>query len=141
MRLKLYEPHRSLLGISANWIAALIYIVPGILGIIIPSISSFTFLLPIILYLVERTSKLVRFHCLQYILMSLFSSCVMYALYLLCLLSDSLIMIAYAISQLFSLIMFALLLYSMYKAFLWRSWRVPILGDLSSKIVKEEIES
>ncbi len=141
MKLKLYEHHKSSFGLNANLVAGMVYLIPGILGMLSETIAPFTFLIPILVYFFERKSKLVRFHALQYILMSLFSTAVMYLLIMLCMISEALLIVAYYASNLITLILFGLLVYAVYKALMWQSWRVPVLGEFASRIVQEKMDT
>lgn len=141
MKFKIYEPHKSTLGLDANWVSMLVYILPGILSMMIDALSPFMFLIPIVVFFVEKKSQLVKFHSLQYILMSLFSTVCNLLLVGLGMAGGIAFLIAYYTSIFLTYVLFGLLLFSMYKAFQWRSWRVPVLGKFASKIINEEIEN
>lgn len=139
MNLKLYDKHKSF-GIDANLVASMIYLVPGLIGMLIPAVSSFTFLIPIIVYFIERNSKFVRFHCLQYLLLSFVSSLLLYLMLFLIVIDESLAVFAITATNLITVGMFGALVFCVFKAALWRSWRVPYIGWIASKIVKEELD-
>lgn len=69
------------MGLDANIVAGLIYIVPGLIGLLFERLSPYTFILPVLLYFLEKKSDLVRFHALQYLALSLTSNLVNAILY------------------------------------------------------------
>lgn len=140
MKLKLYSVHQSSLGLDANIVAGLIYIVPGLIGLLFEGLSPYTFILPVLLYFLEKKSDLVRFHALQYLALSLASNLINAILYFGSLKSDIFFMIAYYLGSGVTLTFFGFLIYAFVKALCWRSWRVPLLGALVSKIIGEEID-
>lgn len=49
-------------------------------------------------------------------------------------------MIAYYLGSDVTLTFFGFLVYAFVKALCWRSWRVPVIGWIVSKIIGEEID-
>ena len=65
MSLKTYEPHKSSIGgMDANIMALLAYLVALILNFI-PGAHWFTWLVPLIIFFLEKDSMLVKFHAAQ----------------------------------------------------------------------------
>lgn len=140
MKLKLYPVHRSSLGIDANIVAGLIYIIPGLIGLLWEGLSPYTFIFPILLYFFEKKSDLVRFHALQYLTLSLANNLINVILYFGSLKSATFLMIAYYLESGILFMFLGFLIHALVKAFCWRSWRVPFIGALVSKIIGEEID-
>lgn len=70
MENKIYEPHKSSIGnLDANVMALIAYLGGAILGFI-PGIKYVAFLVPIIIFVIEKESKFVKFHAMQSILLS-----------------------------------------------------------------------
>jgi len=139
MNLKLYDRHKSF-GIDANYVASMIYLIPGLIGMLIPAVSPFTFLVPLLVYFIEKNSKFVRFHCLQYLLLSFVSNLLLYLMMFLMIMDESMAVFAITLTNLITVAMFGALVFCVFKAALWRSWRVPYIGWIASKIVKEELD-
>ena len=140
MKLKLYSPHKSTFGIDANFIAGFLYLIPGILGVLFEDFSPFTFIIPTVIFFAERKSDLVKFHALQYLVLSLASNLVNYILFFGSWYFDAFYVIASYAGTGITLTFFGFLITAMVKAFCWRSWRVPLIGGVISKIIGEEIE-
>ena len=62
------EPHKSSLGMDANLLAMLAYLVTGVLAWI-PGVIYFIWLAPLIVFFFEKNSQFVRFHCMQSVLL------------------------------------------------------------------------
>lgn len=70
MENKIFEPHKSSIGnLDANVVALIAYLGGAILGFI-PGIKYVAFLVPIIIYVIEKESKFVKYHAMQSILLS-----------------------------------------------------------------------
>lgn len=70
MENKIFEPHKSSIGnLDANVITIIAYLGSTILGFI-PGIRYVAFLVPIIIFVIEKESKFVKFHSMQAILLS-----------------------------------------------------------------------
>lgn len=70
MSLRTYEPHKSSLGgTDANIMALLAYLIAIILNFI-PGAHWFAWIVPLIIYLMEKDSQLVKFHAAQAFVLS-----------------------------------------------------------------------
>ncbi len=70
MENKIFEPHKSSIGnLDANVVALIAYLGSTILGLI-PGVKYVAFLVPIIIFVIEKDSKFVKFHAMQAILLS-----------------------------------------------------------------------
>lgn len=70
MENNIYEPHKSSIGnLDANVVALIAYLGSTILGLI-PGVKYVAFLVPIIIFFIEKDSKFVKFHAMQAILLS-----------------------------------------------------------------------
>lgn len=58
------EPHRSSLGMDANILAMLAYLVTGALAWI-PGVVYFIWIAPLVFFFIEKNSEFVRFHAMQ----------------------------------------------------------------------------
>lgn len=138
MNYKQYPKHPSSLGIPANILAMLVYVIPYAVAFIFPAASPFMFILPIVLFFIERASNLVRFHALQYIFISLLATLSANVLFFASLLIPQAVIVFYYINIALFYALFASLIYSAFRAFKWQTWPFPLLGKFIIKLIKEE---
>ncbi len=70
MENKIYEAHKSSIGgLDANIMALIAYLGGAVLGFI-PGVRYVAFLVPIIIYIIEKDSQFIKFHAMQSILLS-----------------------------------------------------------------------
>jgi uncharacterized membrane protein len=70
MRSLQVNPHRSSLGLDANFIMLIAYFGSGLIARV-RGLSSIAWLLPLVVFLLERRSRFVRFHAMQAFVLSL----------------------------------------------------------------------
>lgn len=70
----LYQPHKSSIGgLNANMVAMLSYIASVVVGWI-PVIRYLAWLVPLVIFFVEKDSKFVKFHAMQSFLLHMFGA-------------------------------------------------------------------
>lgn len=74
MKNMIYAPHKSTIGnLDANLVALLVYFVSTVAGWI-PIVKYAAWLAPLVVFFVEKNSRLVRFHSMQAFMLEIFSS-------------------------------------------------------------------
>lgn len=141
------EPHRSSLGMDAN-IAVLIAYLGGVVVSWIPYINYVAFLVPLVIFILEKESNFVRFHAMQgfalnvlglvlRLLVSLAVALVTPSLYL----SSpgaalGIIGAIGFIGTVLSLAILVLAIIAVVNGFQYKEYRLPVLGNLAVKMVE-----
>ncbi len=140
------EPHSSSLGMEAN-IAVLIAYLGGIVIGWIPWFSYIAFLIPLIIFILEKNSKFVRFHAVQSFILSIIGLVMGFLLSLISRLiaplffsssPDAALSIMSAVSftgVLISLVILLIAIIAVINAFQYKKCRLPLLGDLADKML------
>lgn len=74
MNNRIYEPHKSTIAnLDANLVALLVYIISAVAGFI-PVVKYVAWLAPLVVFFIEKNSRLVKFHSMQAFLINVVSS-------------------------------------------------------------------
>lgn len=64
-----YEPHKSsIANLDANLVALFVYLIPMLVGFAFHA-SALAWIIPLIVFFVEKDSDLVKFHCAQAVML------------------------------------------------------------------------
>jgi len=140
------EPHKSSLGMDAN-IACLIAYLGGIVVGWIPYLGYVAFLVPLIVFILEKESKFVRFHSMQSFVLNILSLVISLLLTLIgSLIAPSLIYspgsalavmgVISTIGIIISIIILVLAIIAVVNAFQYKEYRLPVLGNLAAKLTE-----
>ena len=140
------EPHKSSLGMDAN-IAVLIAYLGGVVVGWIPGIRYVAFLVPLVVFILEKESKFVRFHAMQSFALNILGL----VLGLLFTLVTTIISgsIAYSspgtafalisamgvLGIIVSLAILVLAIIAVVNGFQYKEYHLPVLGNLAEKLV------
>lgn len=148
-----YEEHKSsILGMNANLVSLLIYLLPFLINFIFynSDLSYFSWLIALIVIFIEKDSKLVKFHAWQSLLMNLFYGFVgaivtvvgvtgsVYSVVVGNAGGLATSMIVIIIVGIISIIIAILQIIAAVKAYGWVSYRLPIVGNWASKLSHED---
>lgn len=140
------EPHSSSLGMEAN-IAVLIAYLGGVVIGWIPWFSYIAFLLPLIIFILEKESKFVRFHAMQSCSLCILDLVISLLLIVVSrLIAPSLyysspgiaLSIISAVSftgVLISLAILVVVIIGVINTFQYKEYRLPLLSDLADKLL------
>ncbi|MEL7570443.1 MAG: DUF4870 domain-containing protein [Eubacteriaceae bacterium] len=129
MENKIYEPHKSSIGnLDANVVALIAYIGSLILGYI-PIIKYVAFLVPIIIFIIEKESKFVKFHAMQSILLCAVSWII--SIILVIFRYSSVIWILFIIIGLTLLVFYII---GAVKSYKYELYKMPLIGNWAEKI-------
>lgn len=149
---KKYDEHKSsILGLEANIVSLLIYLIPFIVGIFSYGhiLGNLTWIIPLLAILLEKNSKLVKFHGWQALLMTLIYGLIgaitvffgatvsvasLFAGSAGGLMSGMGIIL---INGIVSIIIAVLEIIAAIKAFGWVSYRLPFIGKWASNLAHE----
>ena len=121
-----YEPHQSsIANMNANIIALLTYILPGILTYV-PLIGHCAWLIPLIIFLVEKNSRFVKFHSMQAFLLIILSTVVGFFTH---------IILIGLIAKCIMLIISILTLIALFNAYNYKIFEIPIIGTIAKAII------
>lgn len=137
-------PHKSSLGLEAN-IAVLIAYLGGVVVSWIPWIGYVAFLVPLVIFILEKESKFVRFHAMQSfvlnvlglilgLLLSLISSLVVPSLYYSPGAALTFLGVIGTIGTIISIIILVLAIIAVVNGFQYKEYRLPLLGNLAAKL-------
>ncbi len=139
------EPHKSSLGIEAN-IAVLIAYLGGAVISFIPGVRYVAFLVPLIVFILEKESKFVRFHAMQSFALYILNLVFVLLLTLITnLITPSLafsspgaalatISLIGIIGTGISLVILVLAIIAVVNGFQYKEYRLPVLGNLAAKL-------
>ena len=151
MKTTVFKPHKSSLGLEANVLAMLIYVAPIIIGII-PVIGYVAWVLPIVILVLEKNSKLVKFHAATSIILMILSLIVSIILVIFALIAGSMTSIAsivimmsegyglggffafFGIILIYALLVIILIIYLAVTAFRYKQVELPLIGPLAAKL-------
>lgn len=145
-----YEPHKSSVGgLDANVLAMLTYIA-GIIICFIPGIRYFAFLVPLVIYLMEKESVFVKFHAFQAFILN--ATCAILS-FLVSVVVGGIVSASitsynyYTISSslgvlgvlgfivtIISIVIAVFAIIAMVKAYQYTEYRIPIAGKFAAKI-------
>ncbi|MEG2290052.1 MAG: DUF4870 domain-containing protein [Clostridium sp.] len=144
------EPHKSsILDLNANVIALIAY-AAAIITIFIPGVNYISWLVPIIIYFMEKNSEFVKFHAMQGFLLNMVG--IIINLVILFVIGGSVGMLFFtplAYGALGTLLIVGLVtgavniaitifeIIAMVKAYQYRGYKIPMVGRFAEKIVKK----
>ncbi|MEG1254324.1 hypothetical protein [Clostridium sp.] len=144
-----WEPHKSsIVDMDANVIALFIY-GAAIITIFIPGISYISWLVPIIIYFLEKDSSFVKFHAMQGFLLNIAGIIIKFIILVIIGGSAGLLLfnpfaygvwgtmiIAGLFTGIVSIIITIFEIICMVKAYNYKGYKIPLVGNLAEKIVK-----
>lgn len=139
------EPHKSSLGMDAN-IAVLIAYLGGVVISWIPGIRYVAFLVPLLIFILEKDSRFVRFHAMQSfalnilglvlgLLVSLVVAIVTPMAYTSPGAALGIISAVGVIGTILSLVILVLAIIAVVNGFQYKEYKLPLLGNLADKLV------
>lgn len=149
---RIYEPHKSsLLDLDANILCLVMYLIPLIGGVLFSSFRFLVWLIPLLIYLFEKNSPLVKFHAAQCLVIQILVSIINGILWIFAALSAgaSLLVgfnvfsflgtlgVTGIITGIISIAVVVMEVVAMIKAYGWISYPLPIFGSIASLFVKE----
>ncbi|MCL2805934.1 MAG: DUF4870 domain-containing protein [Treponema sp.] len=75
MKNTVFKPHKSSLGMNANILAMMIYIAPFFISLI-PYVGYAAWILPLVIFIVEKKSKFVKFHAMTALIIMIIAAVV-----------------------------------------------------------------
>lgn len=155
-----YEPHKSsIANLDANLVSMFIYLIP-MLFVITRFTSALAWIIPLVVFFVEKDSDLVKFHCAQAVMLSFVPSIFSFILSIfaaiigstalmtgwlfdfsgvLSILTGSVFgivaLILGLISVVISLLFFVFKVIAIVKAYNYIAYEVPIIGKIAASIV------
>ena len=154
MTMKTYEPHKSSIGgMDANIMALLTYVIAIILNFI-SGVQVFAWIVPLIIYFVEKDSMLVKFHAAQAFVLGVFGAIIYLIIWIVTAIFFSSAAGLYsflaggaggyyallAISVVISIIIAIFEIISMINAYKYKEYSIPFFGGLAEKF-KEKFGS
>lgn len=142
MENKIYEPHKSSIGgLDANLMALIAYLGGAVLGFI-PGVKYVAFLVPIIIYLIEKDSQFVKFHAMQSILLSVVGVVLSIIIAIISAIVISVnvyagIGAAYAlivIAWIITIVFLVFFIIAAIKAYKYELYKMPLIGKWAEKI-------
>jgi len=153
MKTTVFKPHKSSLGLDANILAGLIWVAPFVLALI-PVIGWVTWVLPIVIFFIEKDSKLVKFHAATSIVLMIISVIIGIIFGIISLIVffsmafgsfeniiGSIIgggyiglIIFFIVTLLISLAALALLIFLAVMGFTWKQVELPLIGPFAMKL-------
>ncbi len=136
-----YQPHKSSIGgIDANLMVLIAYLGSAVLAFI-PIVQYVAFLLPLVLFLLEKDSPFVKFHALQSfilyvfcdVLMIVFSIISAIALAGLSLASLGVVSVMGILVLLVQILYAVLSVVAIVKAWKYETFRIPLIADWADK--------
>lgn len=139
MKNEKYEAHKSSLGMDANILALLSYIAAIIFGFI-PVLRLVPFVAPLIIFMMEKSSKFVKFHAMQAMILDIIAAVlalIFAGIPTLMLMSGSLGgFLSVIMSGLYVIVSLAIMVVSiiaMVKAYGYIEFHLPAIGDIAAK--------
>lgn len=143
MGVKKFEPHKSSIGgIDANVMALIAYLGSAVLGFI-PGIRYVAFLLPIVIYIIEKNSQFVKFHAMQSILLSVFNWAIAIVYVILVGIAAGtgnmgalgIISILAIVYYLIAIVFLVFFIIAAIKAYQYIGYKIPVVGNIAEKMV------
>lgn len=140
------EPHKSSLGMEANVAILIAYLGSIIIGWV-PFIGYGAFLIPLIIFLVEKESGFVRFHAMQSFLLSILSYVLKIAMSIIQLIFSPVLsdiatlpsmmtagVVIGILGTLFSIAILVLAIIALINGYQYKKYRLPLLGNLAARL-------
>lgn len=140
------EPHKSSLGMKANVAILIAYLGSIIIGWV-PFIGYGAFLIPLIIFLVEKESGFVRFHAMQSFLLSILSYVLKIAMSIIQLIFSPVLsdiatlpsvrtagVVIGVLGTLLSIAILAMAIIALISGYQYKEYRLPLLGNLAARL-------
>ncbi len=138
------EPHKSSLGMDAN-IAVLIAYLGGVVVAWIPGLSYLAWLVPVVVFVLEKESRFVRFHAMQSFALSLVG--VVFGIILAILTGIFATTLMYSpgaglgflgliaiLGTIISIVILVFAVIAIIQGFQYKEYKIPIIGNLAVKL-------
>lgn len=155
-----YEPHKSsIANLDANLVSLFVYLLPMVIGFVFRA-DALAWIIPLVVFFVEKESDLVKFHCAQAVILVLIPGVLSFLISfitaivggtamitgwivsfssLITLLTGSvfgiLLLVFALITAVISLIFLVFKIIAMVKAYNYIAYEVPLIGKIASMIV------
>lgn len=145
---QIFQPHKSSIGgMDANVMALLTYIASVVIGWI-PGLRYFAWLVPLILFLIEKESNFVKFHAMQAFILHIVEAILTFIISVVIggIVSVSLLHSYSAYSALgiisfigilvtvIAIVITVFAIIAMINAYSYKAYHIPFVGDLAAKI-------
>jgi len=125
----------SYFNLPAAVVVLIAFFLPGLLGMLDSNVAYFSSLILVAVAAFEKKSDMVRFYCFQFCLLAMFSNLTLTALSLIAMVIPAISYINACLSLVFGAIILFAFFYSIFNAFKYRSWNIPWISDLVTKLV------
>lgn len=148
---KTYECHKSSIGsMDANVMALLAYIVSVVIGWI-PGLRYFAWLAPLVIYFIEKDSAFVKFHAMQAFMLEVLGGVITFILTVIiggivgaamynpynAYAAVGITGIVALLAGIISIIITIFAIIAMVNAYRYKEYCIPIVGNITSKIVNK----
>ena len=146
------NPHKSSLGMDANLLAMLAYLVTGIFAWL-PGIRYFAWAAPLILFFIEKDSSFVRFHAMQAFILNVIGALLAFILnvvvygifaagmyttdYNAWSASLGALGVISIIAGVICIIISVFAIIALVKAYGYREYQIPLVGNFAEKFAKK----
>lgn len=149
MKNELFDPHKSSIGgLDANLVALLAYLVATVVGWL-PIVRYVSWLAPLILFYMEKQSRLVKFHAMQAFVLNVGFAILYFLISVVvggilgvgsisavtALAAAGIAGIIGLITLLISLALLVLTIFAMMGAYGYKETHIPIVGELAEKLM------
>lgn len=149
---RIYEEHKSsILDIDANYLCLAMYLIPLLAGLFFSKLRVFGWLIPLIVFFLEKNSSLVKFHAAQCLVLQIVMAIINVVLWIMAALSAGVSLLlglnvfgfvgslglAGLITTGLSIAIIILEVMGMIKSYQWESYRLPFFGKIADCFVKE----
>lgn len=149
---RIYEEHKSsILDLDANLLCLAMYLIPLLAGLFFSQLRVFGWLIPLLVFFLEKDSSLVKFHAVQCLVLQIVMAILNVVLWIMAALSAGVSLligfsilgfisslgIAGIITALLSLLILVFEIIGMIKSYQWESYRLPFFGKIADCFVKE----
>ena len=155
-----YEPHKSsIANLDANLVALFVYLIPMLVGFAFHA-SALAWIIPLVVFFVEKDSDLVKFHCVQAVMLVFIPGVLSFIISMITaiiggtavvtgwfvsfsgimsLLTGSvfgiILLVFGLITGIIALVFFVFKVIAMIKAYNYIAYEVPVIGKIASIIV------
>lgn len=149
---RIYEPHQSsIFHLDANLLCVILYLIPLIGGLLSNTLKTLGWILPLIVFIVEKDSPFVKFHAAQCLIIQIVVAVISAVLSFFAILSaGASLLIGFNLFSFFgtlgitgivlgliSLFVIVVEIVGAIKSWQWISYRLPVFGEITNLFVKE----
>lgn len=151
-----YEPHKSsIFDLDANLVALLVYLVPMLISFLNSTLETFSFIIPLIILIIEKNSDHVRFHAANALTFFIVAAIINLIVTILSIvttistigaislvtwtaggISAILLLILGLVTLIISLALFILEVISMVKAYQYQDIHLPVISSVTNFLLK-----